>query len=463
MGVGCCKLNDIQEILVSHNELKILVELCQNKCKEEKDKKIEAINKNKSEILKYIKENDIKSANNKTDNLIKDENYVAVYDILDPIFDLIKTKCNYIISTNECPEDLRYYLDSLLYATIRLDIDELMTFKDKTSKIYGPYYIENAINDKDKKVNKDLIEKLKIATYSDEVIKERQNRLISENQSKPERANSPTRSILKKLNNNNNNNNNRVPSTNINSQSTIKENNVIGFNNEREQSPVNPGKNILEIETRNKKDKNVLFGQTVLDTIHVPKTLDTSKQNLNNSHNDNKINEDEPKEVQLFPTNTIKTIIMSDNQSNEQPKDNNGEENANMSLFGKTKQTFYHKDNKSNEQPKESENNDKELFRAETLKTLNLSVANPDNRVNPYEGNINDIFGQTVSEHELNDKKDDDKEAIKNKGEGPDPFDPNANVKNPFDVPSIDIEEEEVPIKSTKQKDINPSNENNKK
>ena len=403
----------------------------------------------------------MKSANNKTDNLIKDEYYVEVYDILDPIFDLIKTKCNYIISTNECPEDLRYYLDSLLYATIRLDIDELMTFKDKTSKIYGPYYIENAINDKDKKVNKDLIEKLKIATYSDEVIKERQNRLISENQSKPERANSPTRSILKKLNNNNDNN--RVPSTNINSQSTIKENNVIGFNNEREQSPVNPGKNILEIETRNKKDKNVLFGQTVLDTIHVPKTLDTSKQNLNNSHNDNKINEDEPKEVQLFPTNTIKTIIMSDNQSNEQPKDNNGEENANMSLFGKTKQTFYHKDNKSNEQPKESENNDKELFRAETLKTLNLSVANPDNRVNPYEGNINDIFGQTVSEHELNDKKDDDKEAIKNKGEGPDPFDPNANVKNPFDVPSIDIEEEEVPIKSTKQKDINPSNENNKK
>jgi hypothetical protein len=74
MGVGCCKLNDIQEILVSHNEFKILVELCQNKCKEEKDKKIEAINKNKSEILKYIKENDMKSANYKTDNLIKDEN-----------------------------------------------------------------------------------------------------------------------------------------------------------------------------------------------------------------------------------------------------------------------------------------------------------------------------------------------------------------------------------------------------
>ena len=462
MGTTCWRTNVIPENHIPPDKLRSLIDTSKNKCKEERAKKIETINKNKSEIIKYIKENDMKSANNKTDNLIKDENYVEVYDILDPILELIKTKCNYIISTTECPEDLRYYLDSLLYATIRLDIDELMTFKDKITKIYGQYYIENAINDKDKKVNKDLIEKLKITTFSDKVIKERQNQLISENQSKPERTNSPTRSILKKLNNNNNNNN-RVPSTNINSQSTIKENNVIGFNNEREQSPVNPGKNILEFETRNKKDKNVLFGQTVLDTIHVPKTLDTSKQNLNNSHNDNKINEDEPKEVQLFPTNTIKTIIMSDNQSNQQPQNDNGEENVNMSLFGKTKQTFYHKDNQNNEQPKESENNNKEIFRAATLKTLNLSVENPDNRVNPYEGDINDIFGPTVSEHELNGKKDDDKEVVKNKGEGPDPFDPNANVKNPFDVPSIDIEEEEVPTKSTKQKDVNPSNENIKK
>jgi hypothetical protein len=45
--------------------------------------------------MKCIKGNDMKSANTKTDTLMKDENYIAVYDILDPIFELIKTKCNY--------------------------------------------------------------------------------------------------------------------------------------------------------------------------------------------------------------------------------------------------------------------------------------------------------------------------------------------------------------------------------
>ena len=487
MGVECCKLDDIPEILVSHNELKVLIQLCQNKCKEEKDKKIEAINKIKSEIVKFIKENDMKSANTKTDILIKDENYVAVYDILDPIFELIKTKCNYIISTTECPEDLRNYLDSLLYATIRLDIDELMIFKEKIIKIYGSDYVEIALNNKDKKVNNDLVEKLKITTFSEEVIKERQNQLKSENQNRSKLVNSPNRSILKKINNINNN---QGLSTNINSQSTIKGSTNNGYQSERDQSPINPTKNNLENESRNKKEKNVIFGKTILDTVQVPKTLDTSKQNQqSNNINDNKIIEDESKAVELFPTKTIKTILASENQSNQQPQDDNDDENINNSLFGKTKKTFYHKDNQSNEQQKENENKNNDLIRAETYKTLNLSIENPDNKENPFEGNPNDIFGQeefntVISngrtlglEKEINidknintqnnkNKNDEDilgktlpiEEVIKNKGEGPDPFDPNVKVKNPFDGPTLDIEEV-----VENQKDVRILGESNKK
>ena len=488
MGVGCCKSNDIPEILVSHNELKVLVQLCQNKCKDERIKKIETINNNKSDIMKCIKGNDMKSANTKTDTLIKDENYIAVYDILDPIFELIKTKCNYIISTTECPDDLRNYLDSLLYAAIRLDIDELMTFKEKINKIYGSDYIEIAVNNKDKKVNNDLVEKLKITTFSEEVIKERQNQLKSENQNRSQRVNSPNRSILKKINNNINNN--QGLSTNINSQSTIKGSTNNGYQSERDQSPINPTKNDLEIEGRNKKEKNVIFGKTILDTVQVPKTSDTSKQNQqSNNSNDNKISEGELKAVELFPTKTIKTILASENQSNQQPQDDNDDENINNSLFGKTKKTFYQKDNQSNEQPKENENKNNDLIRAETYKTLNLSIENPDNKENPFEGDPNDIFGskehntiipsgRTLGlEKEINidknintqnnkDKNDEDilgktlpiEEVIKNEGEGPDPFDPNAKVKNPFDGPTLDIEEV-----VENQKDVKILGENDKK
>jgi len=314
-----------------------------------------------------------------------------------------------------------------------------MTFKGKISKIYGPYYIENAINDKDKKVNKDLIEKLKITTYSEEVIKERQNKLLAEDQSKEQYTNNNTTVSNFKYKNNDsskkgilknfNNNNNQDPSNNINSKLTIKQN------------------IINESNISNKKEKNVMFGKTLLDTRKQNQPSSSNINNnpsLNNSHNDNKTIEAEFKEVQLFPTNTIKTIIMSDNQSNKQPQDDNNGENVNMSLFGKTKQTFYNKNNQSNEQPKENENenNNKELFRAETYKTLNISVENPENKENPYEGNINDIMGQNVHKEEANIKQ----------GEHFDPFDPNTKLKNPFGGETLLIKEEPI-----KQNDVNDS------
>ena len=416
MGTSCWRTNIVPEYHIPPDKIRALIDLSKNKCKEERDKKIEMINNNKSDIMKCIKENDMKSANNKTDNLIKDENYVAVYDILGPIFDLRKTKRNYIISTTECQEDLRYYLDSLLYATIRLDIDELMIFKEKITEIYGPYYIEKAINDEDKKVNKDLVEKLKITTFSEEVIKERQNQLLSEYQSKEQYLNNNTtenniksknsdlskKGILKNFNNTN-----QGPSTDINFKSTNKENIINDFPDD----DVNNNKN--------KKEKNVMFGKTLLETI---KKNQPSKSNINNnsplnsSHNNNKTIEDELKEVQLFPTNTIKTICISDNQSNQQSQDDNEGENV------------------------KNDNNYIELLRVETYKTLNLSVENPDNKENPYEGNINDIIGQS-KEEECND-----------------PFNKNSKIKDPFGGQTIIIEEESI-----KQNDVAPLSENPEK
>ena len=152
-----------------------------------------------------------------------------------------------------------------------------------------------------------------------------------------------------------------------------------------------------------------MFGKTLLETI---KKNQPSKSNINNnsplnsSHNDNKTIEDELKEVQLFPTNTIKTICISDNQSNQQSQDDNEGENV------------------------KNDNNYIELLRVETYKTLNLSVENPDNKENPYEVNINDIIGQS-KEEECND---------------------------PFGGQTIIIEEESI-----KQNDVAPLSENREK
>ena len=204
------------------------------------------------------------------------------------------------------------------------------------------------------------------------------------------------------------NNTNQGPSTDINFKSTNKENIINDF---PDDDDVN--------NSKNKKEKNVMFGKTLLETI---KKNQPSKSNINNnsplnsSHNDNQTIEDELKEVQLFPTNTIKTICISDNQSNQQSLDDNEGENVKNS------------------------NNYIELLRVETYKTLNLSVENPDNKENPYEGNINDIIGQ-IKEEECND-----------------PFNKNSKIKDPFGGQTIIIEEESI-----KQNDVSPLSENPEK
>ena len=80
------------------------------------------------------------------------------------------------------------------------------------------------------------------------------------------------------------------------------------------------------------------------------------------------------------------------------------------------------------------------LLRVETYKTLNLSVENPDNKENPYEGNINDIMGQTKEE------------------ECDAPFNKNSKIKDPFGVRTIIIKEESI-----KQNEVAPLSENSEK
>ena len=197
-----------------------------------------------------------------------------------------------------------------------------------------------------------------------------------------------------------------------------------------------------------------MFNQTLLDTIHIQKKSQLSKSNFNNnsninsSHNDNKISEGELKAVELFPTKTIKTILVSDNQSNQQPQDDDDNENINNSLFGKTKKTFFNNNNQSNEQPKENGNIDKELLRAETYKTLNESIANPNDKENPYEGNAADILGKTIQKEEV----------VINPKENDDIFDPNAKLQDPFGGKTIIVKEESI-----KQKDVKPQGENDEK
>ena len=90
--------------------------ICQTKLSLYINKKLENIGKKKKEIAKALKQNNLDVAKAKIDSLISEEDYITSYDILTPLLEVLKERVTYIISSTECPPDIRAQLDSVIYA-----------------------------------------------------------------------------------------------------------------------------------------------------------------------------------------------------------------------------------------------------------------------------------------------------------------------------------------------------------
>ena len=162
---------------VTAEELKNLIKISQERCKLYRNKKADNIRKTEEEIANCLKSNNLDLAKAKMDNLCKFEDLVTAYDIIHPILEIIKEKCTYIISYSECPAELRAPLDSIIYAANKLEIQELMLFKEKILQKYGSSYISKAENNMDKLVNENLVAKLRVTVFNEQIIKIRLKQL----------------------------------------------------------------------------------------------------------------------------------------------------------------------------------------------------------------------------------------------------------------------------------------------
>ena len=90
--------------------------ICQTKLSLYINKKLENIGKKKKEIAEALKQNNLDVAKAKMDSLISEEDYITSYDILTPLLEVLKERVTYIISSSECPPDIRAQLDSVIYA-----------------------------------------------------------------------------------------------------------------------------------------------------------------------------------------------------------------------------------------------------------------------------------------------------------------------------------------------------------
>ena len=161
-------------------EIKTYIMIIQNKIALYRNKKVSSIKQKKKEIEKCLRENNLDVAKAKMDSIIREEDMITVYDILTPLCEILKERVTYIISSTECPPDLRAQLDSVLYASTRVEISEFQVLRDLILRKYGQNYIAKADANVDKLVNVNLEEKLRVKSASDVLLVIRLKQLCKE-------------------------------------------------------------------------------------------------------------------------------------------------------------------------------------------------------------------------------------------------------------------------------------------
>ena len=170
----------VEKPKITTKDLLPLLNVMQLKTSQAKSKKTHDTLKKKGEIVELLKNNNMDMAMAKMDSILRNDDFIAAYDILIPLIEILKEKCTYLVSNDECPAELKALLDTIIYAARRIEIEEYMRFKEKIQLKYGEAYIMKADNNSDKLVNANLVEKLGVNMYKDEVKKIRLKYLARE-------------------------------------------------------------------------------------------------------------------------------------------------------------------------------------------------------------------------------------------------------------------------------------------
>ena len=182
MGFGNSKKKEIEvPTPPDKNELKTIFQICSNKLTLFRNKKINSLKIKKNEIIQDLKEENLDFAKSRLISYISDEDYITACDILGPFLEILEERIIYIDSSNECPADLRKQLDSVIYASIRLEIEDFLKLKDTIKRKYGENYITKAEKNVDKFIDEFLIDKLQVKLYPESLINIRLKQICNEN------------------------------------------------------------------------------------------------------------------------------------------------------------------------------------------------------------------------------------------------------------------------------------------
>jgi len=114
------------------------------------------------EIAKLLNEKPPKEekARIRAEALIRDDGTIEAYEILQLSCELLSERIKLISSEKKCPEDLKGTIATLMWASNRVDIPELIEIRKQFTAKYGKKFETNALENKDGICNERIMAKL---------------------------------------------------------------------------------------------------------------------------------------------------------------------------------------------------------------------------------------------------------------------------------------------------------------
>ncbi|GLJ23867.1 hypothetical protein SUGI_0453520 [Cryptomeria japonica] len=150
---------------------KTLVRLAMSRIKLLRNKRDMQLQQLKRDLALLLQSGQDPSARIRVEHVIREQNIMAAYDIIELFCELIVARLSIIESQSKCPLDLREALSSLIFAAPRCaDIPELLEIRDLFGMKYGKEFVAAAAELRpDCAVNRTIIEKLSVKAPSGQV------------------------------------------------------------------------------------------------------------------------------------------------------------------------------------------------------------------------------------------------------------------------------------------------------
>ncbi|KAE8664071.1 LOB domain-containing protein 41-like [Hibiscus syriacus] len=152
------------------SKCKKLVKRVQCRLKLLKNKRFTIVKQLREDLAQLIKLGYEETAFNRAEQLLKDENLMAVYDMLDQFCEFINIQLSYIRRNKDCPNDINEAVSSLIFASARCaELPELTAIRKLFGERYGHRFATSAVELlPGNLVNREIQEKLSVKSVSDD-------------------------------------------------------------------------------------------------------------------------------------------------------------------------------------------------------------------------------------------------------------------------------------------------------